>query len=277
MKIVLVGSGNLPIPPIGYGAVEIIIWDMSRYLTELGHEVSIINTKNKDEIITNINNINPDIVHMQTGYDNNYECFDFIKCQTKIVTLHEPYQNLPEYLKIKNNIFITTFSEEIKQKFINNGIDSSRLFVTPNGINESNFKFSSTCLYPGRSIYLAAIEPRKQQYKYQTINSIYFVGNINLNDDKKFDESNPRYLGSWSKDTVYSNLTNYANLVLLSSAEGHSLAVSEALLSGLGVVLSEACCANLDLSKPWITVIPNDKLDDLEYIEQSIIKIEKSQ
>ena len=46
----------------------------------------------------------------------------------------------------------------------------------------------------------------------------------------------------------------------------------KALLAGLGVVLSESCCANLDLSKPWITVIPNDKLDDLEYIEQSIIK-----
>ena len=274
MKIVLLGNGGLPIPPLGWGAVEIIIWDMYIYLNEMGQEVHIINTKNKHEIISRINDIKQDIVHGHSGYDNNYECFEFLNCPIKIVTIHAPYQNLPEYLKIKNNIFITTFSEDIKQKFINDGIDSSRLFVTPNGVNEKNFKFSSTCLYPDRSIYLAVIDHRKAQYKYQTINSIYFVGNVYFNDhdDKKFDESNPRYLGWWTKDTIYSNLTNYANLVLLSSAEGHSLAVSEALLAGLGVVLSEACCANLDLSKPWITVIPNDKLDDLEYIEQSIIK-----
>jgi len=34
----------------------------------------------------------------------------------------------------------------------------------------------------------------------------------------------------------------------------------------LGVVVSECASANLDITRPWITVIPNDKLDDLEYV-----------
>jgi hypothetical protein len=58
-------------------------------------------------------------------------------------------------------------------------------------------------------------------------------------------------------------------LVLLSSGECHSLAVCEALLAGLGVVVSEPASANLE-SKPWITVIPNEKLDDLVFVSNAI-------
>ena len=43
-------------------------------------------------------------------------------------------------------------------------------------------------------------------------------------------------------------------------------------MSGLGVVVSEAASAHLDRTKPWITVIPNDKLDDVPYVESEIIK-----
>jgi hypothetical protein len=42
-------------------------------------------------------------------------------------------------------------------------------------------------------------------------------------------------------------------------------------MCGLGVVVSEQASANLDRSKPWITVIPTDKLDDIAYVEAAII------
>ena len=274
MKIVLIGSGNLSIPPPGWGAVEILIWDIYENLVNNGNIVHIINTRNQNEIIRITNEINPDIVHLHvTGY---VKLLQLINCKIKILTNHEPDINSDSLIldsNIINNptIFISALSREIKDIYIKAGWDTNKIFITPNGANEKNFVYSDNCIYPDKSIYLAMIEDtRKNQYKYQTIDSIYFAGNVWYT--TKFDTNNPRYLGHWSKDTVYSSLTHYANLVLLSTFEAHSLAVCEALISGLGVVISEAACANLDLTKPWITVIPNNKLDDLIYIEDQIKK-----
>ena len=43
MRIVLVGSGMLPIPPVDYGAVEKHIWNLSQALQKRGHHVRIVN------------------------------------------------------------------------------------------------------------------------------------------------------------------------------------------------------------------------------------------
>ena len=37
MKIVLIGPGIMPIPPTGWGAVEILVWDTKIALEKLGH------------------------------------------------------------------------------------------------------------------------------------------------------------------------------------------------------------------------------------------------
>jgi hypothetical protein len=63
-------------------------------------------------------------------------------------------------------------------------------------------------------------------------------------------------------------LTNYGNLVLLSDGEAHSLVLMEALAAGLGIVISEFATANLDLDKEFIDVIPENKINDIEYIEK---------
>ena len=41
MKIVIIGP-NSPIPPVGWGAVESLIWDYKCLLEELGHFVWIV-------------------------------------------------------------------------------------------------------------------------------------------------------------------------------------------------------------------------------------------
>ncbi|MFZ9350137.1 MAG: hypothetical protein ACO242_05535, partial [Candidatus Fonsibacter ubiquis] len=46
----------------------------------------------------------------------------------------------------------------------------------------------------------------------------------------------------------------------------------EALAAGLGVVVCEWGKANLDTSKEFITVIPENKISDLQYVEDAIIK-----
>ncbi len=60
--------------------------------------------------------------------------------------------------------------------------------------------------------------------------------------------------------------------MLLSDGEAHSLVIMEAFAAGLGVVVSEFAQANLDTDKEFITVIPESKIDDVEYVEYAIIK-----
>jgi hypothetical protein len=45
----------------------------------------------------------------------------------------------------------------------------------------------------------------------------------------------------------------------------------EALAAGLGVVVSEWAAANLDINKNFITVIPEDKISDIDYVESEIL------
>jgi hypothetical protein len=43
MKISIIGPGIMQIPPVGWGAVESLIWDYKISLEKLGHKVQIIN------------------------------------------------------------------------------------------------------------------------------------------------------------------------------------------------------------------------------------------
>jgi glycosyltransferase involved in cell wall biosynthesis len=108
---------------------------------------------------------------------------------------------------------------------------------------------------------------------YQNINNIDFIGN---KDDNRFNFSRPNYIGEWDKSTLYDNLTNYANLILLSDGEADPLVTKEALIAGLGVVISECSIANLDLSKPYISVVPENKIYDLNYI-RGVIETNRQQ
>ena len=71
-------------------------------------------------------------------------------------------------------------------------------------------------------------------------------------------------------NTLYKKLTHYGNLVLLSDGEADPLVVKEALNAGLGIVISECAQANLDITLPFIDVIPDDKRDDISYVEEVI-------
>jgi len=89
--------------------------------------------------------------------------------------------------------------------------------------------------------------------------------------DSRFDDQK-NYLGTLTKREVYNELTQYANLILLSDGEGHARVCLEAMAAGLGLVVSEQAAANLDLSLPFIDVIPNSKITDLEFIKRTIKK-----
>jgi glycosyltransferase involved in cell wall biosynthesis len=275
MKITLVGPGIMPIPPTGWGAVEILIWDTKNALEKLGNTVQIVNTRDAVQIIDEINSFRPDFVHVH--YDEFIGVYPYIQ-YPKAITSHFGYLEQPQMFNgyinvfnafgdIKPNIFC--LSEGISRVYqIMLGIPSEKLFVTPNGVNAEVFSYTDSPEYSDRSIYLAKIDYRKRQHLFQSIDSLWYAGNIA---DQRFNP-NKNYLGEWSKDTLYKSLTNYGNLVLLSDGEAHPLVCMEALACGLGVVVSQFGTANLDTSKDFIDVIPEDEIGDIGYIESVIIK-----
>jgi glycosyltransferase involved in cell wall biosynthesis len=124
---------------------------------------------------------------------------------------------------------------------------------------------------------LGKITPRKNQAKYQMIDSIDFIGNCH---DESFDKTRENYLGEWKREQINKELTNYVNLLLLSEGEADPLVVKEALISGLGVVINQSSAENLDKTKDFITIIEDNKLSDIEYIKDKLeenkrISIEK--
>lgn len=275
MKITLVGPGIMSIPPAGWGAVEILIWDTRNALKKLGHEVQIINTKDPNQIINQINAFRPDFVHVH--YDEFIGVYPYIQ-YPKVITSHFGYLERPEmfggyanianaFAQIKPNIFCLSDGIKNIYKILMN-IPEKNLYVTPNGVNCEAFRYTENPLYSDRSIYLAKIDYRKRQHLFQSIDSLWFAGN---NADSRFNTSK-NYLGEWDKPTLHNQLTEYGNLVLLSDGEAHPLVCMEALSAGLGVVVTEWGKANLDQSKEFITIIPEDKVEDIDYVEEKIIE-----
>lgn len=275
MKITLVGPGIMPIPPTGWGAVEILIWDSKNILEKLGHTVQIVNTRDFNQIIAEINSFRPDFVHIH--YDEFIGLYPYIQ-YPKAITSHFGYLERPEmfggyvnianaFAKIKPNIFC--LSEGIKNVYkVLMNVPENNLYLTPNGVNSEAFEFTVNPEYKDRSIYLAKIDYRKRQHLFQSIDSLWFAGN---NADSKFDTSK-NYLGEWSKEFLHKNLTQYGNLTLLSDGEAHPLVCMEAFSAGLGVVVTEWGRANLDETKKFITIIPENKVTDISYVEEKIIE-----
>ena len=113
MKISIIGPGIMPIPPTGWGAVEILIWDSKNALEKLGHEVQIVNTKDGVEILKQINSFRPDFVHVQ--YDEFIPLIPYIQYPNAITShfgyiersvMFNGYINVAnEFQKIKPNVF----------------------------------------------------------------------------------------------------------------------------------------------------------------------------
>ena len=273
MKISIIGPGIMPIPPIGWGAVESLIWDMRNALTVLGHEVDIVNVNDPRKIIQKVNEFRPDFVHIH--YDDWVGLYNYIQypcvCTSHFGYLERPemfggYSNIANaFAQIKPRVFC--LSEGIKKIYqVLMDIPENNLYVSPNGVDCGAFNCVDTPDYPNASIYLAKVDYRKRQHLFQSITSLWDAGNIA---DERFDKTK-NYLGEWSKKYLYENLTHYGNLVLLSDGEAHPLVCMEAFAAGLGVVVSQWGKANLDSSKEFITIIPENKIKDIDYVEEKI-------
>ena len=144
---------------------------------------------------------------------------------------------------------------------IKQGINPNNIIKLENGVNVNAFHFKMNGNNMDNTIYLGKISERKGQYKYQHLNRINIIG--------PGGRELSNWKGEWSRDDVYTNLTNYGNMLLLSNGEADPLVIKEAFAAGLGVVINKTSGKNLT-ENDFITIVDDNKMDDLTYI-QSVI------
>ena len=286
MKLALVGPGIMPIPPNGWGAVEMMIWDYYNILKKYGIEVDIINTKSRQEIIEEINSQNYDIVHIH--YDVFIDIINTINSKIKIISSHYPYINnishhardnyhviLPQIVNNKNFHIFASSQKDI-DTFIKFGAIPENIFLSKLGVKEDDYNFFAESIY-NKTLCFSQIVERKRQYLIQNIEDIDFMGRL---DDQKFNNLK-NYKGEVSRKFLNEEISKYSNFILISSIENTTpLVVKEALICGLGVVVSESVSYELDANLDFISVIKEEYINDIDYIkkiidENKLISIQK--
>ena len=274
-KIMLISDGDIPVPPIdGWGALERVVWNYSLKLKQRGYDVLISNHKESCKLLEDWRSFQPDLVHNRIG--KHWEAMSLIYGCKKIVTnnggafvFHKPfYEHVFTNYLTDCDLYLLTNEEKVFY-------DSYNIWKTnivfPDGVDSSLFNKNPS--KRNGAICLGKISSRKKQAYYQKLGiNCYFAGN---REDLAFDYSSEKYLGQWTYEEVVDNLCKFNVLVLFSNSELQPLVCLEALCSGLGLVISQPCAQSLDLSKPWISVIPNDKLEDTDFINSEIDRISK--
>ena len=281
MNIAFIGPGIMPIPPNGWGAVEMLIWDYATVLTELDHGGVIVNTPNRTEILEELQKEKFDIIHLH--YDVFHDIIPDILDLSNgklIVSSHYPYINYPEmwandnYKPIMNSysenkdFYIFSSSQKDIDTFVRFGADANRCWLSRLGVLDSSYQFDENLTY-NKTLCFSQICDRKRQYLIEDFDNVDFIGRIEYG---KF-QNRKNYKGEMPREKLNTEITKYSNFTLLSSVENTTpLVVKEALICGLGVVVSEQVSVELDTSLDFIDVIPEDKIEDLSYVQNVLEK-----
>jgi len=281
MNIAFIGPGIMPIPPDGWGAVEMLIWDYATVLGELGHTGTIINTSDRVQIIEELKEEEFDIVHLHYDvfHDIIPEILNTISGKL-IVSSHYPYINCPDmwprdnynpiiqsYTKNKNFHIFSSSQRDINT-FVRFGADINRCWLSRLGVHDNSYQFDENATYD-RTLSFSQICDRKRQYLIQDFDNVDFIGRM---EPGRFN-NRVNYKGEMPREKLNTEITKYSNFTLLSSVENTTpLVVKEALICGLGVVVSEQVSVELDASLDFIDVIPEDKIEDLSYVQNVLEK-----
>ena len=105
MRILIIAPGIINIPPKGWGAVEILVWDQYLALKKLGHSVHIVNTRSRREILEKIECIKPNFIHFQ--HDEYVDIIPYISIPSA-VTSHFSYIDQPKkWGNYRKNIIVS--------------------------------------------------------------------------------------------------------------------------------------------------------------------------
>ncbi len=283
-RFCILGHGLTPIPPPGRGAVETVIWEYRQGLVARGHDVSILNVR-PARVWTEL----PRLVRREGPFDwvwAHHEravapCLAWARAFgfRVLETTHRPVPTDEPVDRYSSRMFrraakapfhaVLTEGLATAYRVLNPGC---RAMVLPNAAEVGRFAWSP--IGNGRAVYVGGVSPRKRQALVARllpgVVECDFVGPLDREDpDVRWLADQPSYHGEWTREELFSRLTESSALVLFSLAEGHSLVVMEAMAAGLSVVVSPACTANLDVSLPWVTVV-DDPADLAGAVRQAV-------
>lgn len=254
-----------------------LIWDYYNVLTNLGIEVEIINTPNQTEIVNTINSSNFDVVHIH--YDMFVDIIPLIKSSTKvIISSHYPFISNSEMRHydgynstmgklVKNtNYNIFASSQNDIDVFVKHGADTANTFVSRLGVKSKDYTVYDS-FQINKTLCFSQLVERKRQFLIQDIEDIDFMGAIKDTSFTRYSQ----YVGELERSVLNKTISKYANFILLSRQENATpLVVKEALVCGLGVVVSESVAQELDTSLDFITVIPEDRVASTSFVKEKI-------
>ena len=279
MKIALIGPGIMEIPPPKWGAVEMLIWDYALILKELGNRVQIINTPDKDLIKFEVEHGHFDIVHLH------YDVFaDIISdliplCKRVIASSHYPYINTPAmwgrdkygenfpFLVENKDFHLFASSQKDIKTYVEYGAKEENTWLSKLGVRCDPYQFNEYAQFD-QALCFSQICDRKRQYLLEKFDD----GEVAIFGRREPGKYTGKYYGGeLQRDILNQNITNYSTFILLSEVENTTpLVVKEALICGLGVVVSEEVSVELDTSKDFIDVIPEDNINDHSYIKEVV-------
>ena len=259
-----------------------LIWDYAIILKDLGHRVQIINTPDKELIKFEVEHGQFDIVHLHYDVYSDIITDLVPHCKRLIVSSHYPYINTPamwgrdqygeHFSAIRENkdFYIFASSQKDINTYVDYGAVLENTWLSKLGIRCDPYQFNQYAQFD-RTLHFSQICDRKRQYILEGLDDIDIFGR---REPGKF--RGKHYLGELERDVLNNSITNYSNFILLSEVENTTpLVVKEALICGLGVVVSEEVSPELDTSKSFIDVIPEDKMTDLSYIREVIYNNKK--
>ncbi len=182
MKIALIGPGIMQIPPDGWGAVEMLIWDYTVILRELGHRVEIINTPDRELIKFEVAHGKYDVVHLH--YDVFYDIIDDLAplCKALVVSSHYPFVNTPamwgrdgygriaqKYAANRNHHIFCSSLKDV-DTWIQLGANPNRIWLSKLGVRPYPYKFDEFASLD-RTLCFSQVVDRKRQYLLEDIDT----------------------------------------------------------------------------------------------------------
>ncbi|CAN2170507.1 GT4_PimA-like domain containing protein [Candidatus Nanopelagicaceae bacterium] len=283
-KLLIVASGNVTIPPSGWGAVETVISETIPVYLSAGFEVTVLNSKAIQDLLK-VKRIGPDIILVHDDFSTKKVRNLFRGTPIVSVThyglaafedlWHRSYKATLN--KIDSANYVICLNSRIREQ-LSKYIHSHKLLISSNGSSfQTAFRDDST----EELICVGKVEPRKRQFELfrELSNSgirCRFIGEIF--DDRvrlllqESPEARNSFLGPWTRGQLAQQLPNFKALILISKGEADALVLYEAQLAGLPILVTPNSIGSQDEGLDWIRVIPEHPTAETIMRELSEVK-----
>jgi glycosyltransferase involved in cell wall biosynthesis len=270
MRVLILAPGNVPIPPLGWGAVETVVSETIPEYQRNGCSILLLNSKAVMDL-WRAHRFKPDVVLVHDDLATARAKYFFAR--SKIIAIchyglsakpdlwHRSFKKVISKLDKADHIIC--LNPTIYQVFLEY-FPLKKLVISPNGSSFS--PLVSEELGEG-IICVGKVEPRKKQFElFKSLSKIgveiTFVGEIADKRVQNLLESDPGltrfFVGPWSRNELSMNLSKYKALLLSSLGEADALVLYEAQLAGLNVIVNKSSLGSQDPTLPWIHVTSDD-------------------